>query len=167
MNLETRLLTTVLDILDRCMMRGKLVPLGGAYYGMAGLLAAVLLAGCGSGGGPKTYPLQVRLTSASGQPLPDVSVIFECSETNTSATGATDSNGVCALSTTKLGDGVTAGTHRVSVYMQASWADKPDRKGVDLEKLIPARCADPSTSGLEFAITKDGPRNLDIQLPAK
>ncbi|MDA0661108.1 MAG: carboxypeptidase-like regulatory domain-containing protein [Planctomycetota bacterium] len=144
------------------------VQLARVVFGIAtaaSLLAVLSLTGCNNG--QKVFPLKVRVTNASGQPLSGVSVVFNCAEAQKSANGSTDADGACSLSTFKPGDGVVLGKHSVSVFIPNSWEDKPDPKKKVATSAIPARYADPSTSGLEYTIAKDGPREVEIVIQAK
>jgi hypothetical protein len=84
-------------------------------------IVAVLLLGCGGGCGakgagasPDLIPVKGRVFF-KGQPLTSGTVRFEPDDFGRPAFGKLQSDGTFVLSTTKDGDGVVAGHHRVSI----------------------------------------------------
>lgn len=100
----------------------------------AGLLAAVLAAGCGDAGpagAVPTVPAEVTVTRG-GQPAAGAVVLFTpaggASAAAPGATGVAGPDGVVKLTTYRDGDGAPAGDYLVAV----TWPDDgPARKGGD------------------------------------
>lgn len=73
--------------------------------------------GCGPGAGPESstlVPAKGKVTYKS-QPLTQGDITFEPTDAGRAANGSIQPDGTFVLTTFKQGDGVVAGTHRVSV----------------------------------------------------
>lgn len=123
--------------------------------GWAGLMATVLLIGCG----PSLYPAGGTVTYEDGIPVPgDGTVVFEGTVGGRleMARGAIGPDGRFQLSTLKPGDGAYAGTYHVKLVPAPSDPDQPTRS----PKYHP-RYTEFETSGLEFEV-KPGANEFPI-----
>ena len=114
-----------------------------------------------------------------------MNVTFHAKDGSRGAVGVTDANGNFQLTTFTAGDGAVAGEHQVSItkYDQPKITPKgdgsvadtgddpetPEERGAgrdaDPKSMLPAKYADPKTSGLTATVTDAGdnkfPFNLD------
>jgi len=114
------------------------------------LPALLLLAGCG---GPKTYPVEGKVTFPDGTPLKGGLVTFSPKDPNAPRVGSrgeVGEDGSFRMSTHRPGDGVPEGAYRVAV--------SPPTAGPDADKprppLIDPKFTDFDTSELEFTVTR-------------
>ncbi|QDV32479.1 carboxypeptidase-like regulatory domain-containing protein [Tautonia plasticadhaerens] len=135
-----------------------------------GLLAAMLLAGCGEG--PGAGRLAVFPAGGSvlvrGEPAEGARVMLHPADPGVAAAGlfphsTADASGAFALTTYEAGDGAPAGRYRVSVTRpDPGFVPKtPEQReavalGEPAPDLLRGRYADPSRSGLEAEIVADG-----------
>lgn len=120
----------------------RLLPLAGS----AALLC--VLAGCG---GPRTYPVEGKVTFPDGTPLKGALVTLAPKGEDAppiGARGETDEQGVFRLSTYKLDDGAPEGTYRVAVAPPMH----PDPEKPP-PQLIDPRFSDYESSGVEFTVS--------------
>lgn len=119
------------------------------------LLAAVVAAGCGRSL-PSTGQVRGRVTF-DGRPLEGAAVLFVPEAGGAPGRGATGPDGSFTLSTFASGDGALIGRHRVAVVKDEMTGIKADAGGLSgpagpdgpkVKRLVPARYADPATSGL-------------------
>jgi len=89
------------------------------------LLLVTIALGCSSASGPKTAPVQGKITMA-GKPLPNVGVTFLPEGRGPTASGNTNENGEFTLRTVRPGDGAVIGAHHVVI---GSAEEGPRKKG--------------------------------------
>ncbi len=119
-------------------------------------ITCCLPAGCAPGY-PEASPVVGRVT-VNGEPLGSGEVQFLSSD-GLVATGRVEPDGSYRLTTFQPDDGAMPGSHQVSVKSQQSTG-----LGIDsLFEPVPARYADPETSGLTASVT-DGMNQIDLPL---
>ncbi len=116
----------------------------------------VLLAGCS--GKFATYPVEGRVTDASGAPLAGVQLTWQRIDPPLSALAITDADGNYRLGTLQAADGAPLGEYRISL-VEAETADPDAPPQLD----IPKRYASFETSGLRYTVEARSNR-YDIQL---
>lgn len=89
---------------------------------------ALVLAGCGGGDTPTTYPVS-GVVKYDGKPLANVAITFYPAE-GRPASGRTNEQGKFILTTFSPDDGAVAGEHRVTITPAA--ADAPVEPGADI-----------------------------------
>lgn len=143
-------------------------------------LAVVLLAGCNSSDFPPTVPVSGTVTMG-GKPMERLSVSFllEGAAARTGF-GVTNDQGEFQISTFDQDDGALLGTHGVTI------SDLPEKsaeaeentdptalygqpggmfgKQIKKKSRIPEKYANPKTSGLQAAVTEDGPNQFTFEL---
>lgn len=135
-------------------------------------LSVLLLAAIGCSGPvderPKTAKVRGKVTY-NGKPVEGAVVSFVSDDVPRAATGKTDANGEFTLTTYEPGDGAIIGTYKVAITKPAGEAAAddagydPDNPNPQYEKQmektepagkseIPAKYADPKTSGLTATV---------------
>jgi len=143
------------------------------------LLASVLAFGCGQQGAdrPKTVPVTGTVTHG-GAPVEGATVAFQSASGARGAVGVTDAGGKYTLTTFESGDGAVPGAYQVKIfkYKVASSEAVVDEDSEDYvsptedegeaeaENLLPAKYADPTTSGLTATVTEGGDNTFDFPL---
>lgn len=120
-------------------------------YSLVGLLAAVLLVGCGQSG-PRTYQIPGKLVYKDGSPVPGASIVLQTKvdEQVIAARGMVGPDGKFELTTFQNGDGVVAGEHDVSVSpIPAPDGPKP------VQPAVPSKYGDFTTSKLRTSVTPE------------
>ena len=112
------------------------------YHFFTIIFAFVLFAGCGGG----FVPTGGKVTYEDGTPVPYGGVVFETG--GFMADGAIRPDGTYTLSSLKPGDGLPAGTYRVSI--SGTQYDENDRR---IEHVDP-KFANPETSGLTAEVAR-------------
>jgi hypothetical protein len=118
--------------------------------GAAILGLVVILAGCGTSG-PKTYKIPGKLVYEDQSPVPGASVVLQTTIDGQviSARGMVGPDGAFELTTFKMGDGVVAGEHDVSV------SPLPAPDGAPAPPSIPMKYWDFATSELRTTVTPE------------
>ena len=143
---------------------------------MIAAVALTMLAGCG-GSLPvadieKVTPVSGTLTY-QGKPLPDYRVTFLPIDGKRAATGVSDAQGKFTMGTNDAGDGAPPGKHQVAfVWVPPNSAGEAGQEAIidDPSKLpkpsikIPAKYADPETSGQTVEIPPRGLTDLKFDL---
>jgi hypothetical protein len=122
------------------------------------LLLLLGVAGCGAG----LYPVRGKVTFEDGTPVISGLVVFERTEGDKTimARGALSPDGSFSLSSSRPGDGVSAGKYRVLVTVPEAWdEEEAKRRGPAFDK----RYMDFKTSGLEFEV-QPGANEYPIQV---
>lgn len=141
------------------------------------LIVAALMAapGCSQPGPTgtvlETAPVSGTLTY-QGQPLSSFLVVFTPVDGRRPATGRTDSAGRFQLGTNAPGDGAVVGAHKISVAFDPdtgvdSTQAMPIEDPAEMPKPpveIPAKYANPETSGLTQDVPASGVTDLKIDL---
>ena len=140
-------------------------------------LAAVVLAlpawGCGKAK-PATAPVTGRVL-LDGKPVADAAVMFEPIAGGVPARGSTGGDGSFTLSTFARDDGALVGRHRVSISKfvtegvaanEFGLEAAPGPPGLQPKAALPARYADPKTSGLEATVEAGG-TSVEFTLQSK
>ncbi len=140
-------------------------------------LSIVAIAGCGRRAGPapqieKVVPVSGTLTY-QGKPLDRYQVSFRPTDGRRPAVGVTDAAGRFVLSTNRPADGAPPGSHKVGI----AWAGLASTDSAvqepaidDPAKLpkpaieIPAKYANPDSSGLTQEVPNAGLKDLRIDL---
>ncbi len=149
-----------------------------SLYGV-GLFGFALALGCGQAGDdrPKTYPV-TGVVTYNGDPVEGATVALQSTAGGQGAFGVTDAGGRYTLTTYTSGDGAAPGQYKVKVTkVKAAQAgsggdtDSPDyvpptaedAPPAEPENLLPAKYADPSTSGLTATVAEsDNTVNFDL-----
>ncbi|MGH7201639.1 MAG: carboxypeptidase-like regulatory domain-containing protein, partial [Planctomycetaceae bacterium] len=121
-------------------------------------LAGLVLAGCGGGDQPETYPV-VGTVTLDGEPVDRAHVIFHPenpAQGGVTARGQTDESGAYQLTTFDTGDGAVAGTYTVTISKVD--AGETETMEVDLD--------DPGAAYDEMMTTGDPTVDVENQLPA-
>jgi hypothetical protein len=125
------------------------------------LLAALLAAGCGSGG---VHPVQGQVVWKDGSPAKELAgslIFFEQAEAQTSARGQIKEDGSFQLTTNHEGDGALAGQHTVTILeVGRKSAGGPDASAIAPGK-IDTRYSTPSTSDLRAEV-KPGQNKITL-----
>jgi hypothetical protein len=120
---------------------------------------ALLVEGCSFG--ERMHAVVGRVTTADGEVLPNVRVVFIAKGRSLTASGRTDADGRYTLGTRQVGGGAPAGDYTVLAF--------DDDRGNDIDHLKPsrvaARYADPVASGLS-ALVEPGAGPIDLILEA-
>ena len=123
--------------------------------GLALLLPAALVLGCGRGPSPRLAPVQGRVTYR-GQPVAAATVEFApdaaAGTRGPSSVGGTGPDGCFRLRCPPHGGGAVVGQHRVRVFLY------PGADGV------PPRYAHPDTSPLRVEVPEGGLSGLELVL---
>lgn len=139
------------------------------------VLATLLVAGCGDPGPraeiEKVVPVSGTLTYL-GKPLESYQVTFLPTDGRRAATGVTDAAGKFTMGTNKAGDGAPPGAHKVAFVWVAPNNDLPGQEQIidDPALLpkpaveIPAKYANPDTSGYTQEVPDDGIADLKFDL---
>ena len=139
--------------------------------------ALCFASGCGGAAdAPKLYRV-TGVVTYKGQDVPGAKVMFMGDGTKPPAVGITNDDGKYSLSSL-AGTGAVSGRHVVAVIKEAE-ADPAQKVNMTMEEaaaaaqapeksskptsLIPAKYADPQTSGLEFEVTT-GTNDFSIDL---
>ena len=135
-----------------------------------GLLGVVLLfsSGCGSDL-PKFAPISGMVTQA-GKPIAEAKIVLHPQEVQPTALpkpfAISDESGRFAITTLTARDGALPGKHAVTVELRA-----PRQAGEEMVRdgkhLLPARFADPATSGLTREVQPGENQWEPIDLPAR
>jgi hypothetical protein len=139
------------------------------------LLGSLLVLGCAGQPGadhPATYAVTGTVTH-NGQPVEGATVAFQAAAGSGGAIGVTDAGGKYALTTFKSGDGAVPGEYKVKVFKYKSQASAAvDESSEDYvapteneqtagsENLLPAKYADPATSGFTATVSEDASKNV-------
>jgi hypothetical protein len=134
--------------------------------GFASTCAALFSAGC-QPGGPKerTYPV-TGVVTLNNEPVADAAVTFHPAGSGKLAVGKTDASGRFTLTTTETGQsGAVPGRYRVTVAKYVSpeqpaavapsgeyQEQAPETTPAPAQNVLPAKYADPSTSGFEVEV---------------
>lgn len=152
------------------------------------VLLLVALSSCGRSVDPnrlKTYRVSGTVTQG-GKPVADANVSFHLKDGSQGAIGVTDASGNFTLTTFTSGDGAVAGEHVVTVTKfdrpkivprgDGSIADTGDEKEAPEEggksrrddaepkSLLPAKYADPKTSGLTATVSESGENKFEFKV---
>ncbi|MGC4006021.1 MAG: carboxypeptidase-like regulatory domain-containing protein [Pirellulales bacterium] len=135
----------------------------------AALLCACAASGCGNGF--KTVAVGGRVT-LDGKPVADAGVLFTPDRKGPTAAARTAADGTFTLKTGKL-DGAAPGVYRVAIQKEEVVGNQVDAKGEEIADArttikhgVPARYADPATSGLTLEI-KEATTDADFSLTSK
>lgn len=152
--------------------------LGAWMVAVAFVLASIV--GCGGGAGGKsdlkTFPVSGTVTQG-GKPVEGAVVTFRGA--TRSASGRTDATGKYTLSTAKPGDGAAAGDYKVSItklegaaaagaeasekeYVAPKEGDESGAASAGPKNLLPAKYANPDTSGLTATVKESGENKFDF-----
>lgn len=129
------------------------------FLASLGLLALLILAVLGCGGGQKTHPVTGKVTFPDGTPLTKGEVVFEGAEYE--ARGQIKEDGTYELGSYEVDDGAPPGSYRV--YLDGAAAGHSDdfEEGEDEPKpLVHPRFLSAETSKLECEV--DGETTFDI-----
>jgi 3',5'-cyclic AMP phosphodiesterase CpdA len=110
-----------------------------------------------------TYPVKAKVTYR-GQPVPGAYVVFRGSGTEPRqprADGITEADGSLRLSTYEAFDGLPAGPYSITVEWRKPAFRVGGKQGPNL---LPARYADPKTSGLTYTVKAGAASVLDLNL---
>lgn len=121
------------------------------YLGICVLGCFLLLTGCGD-----SHPNTIDVTGKvfhNGQPVDGANVVF--TSDGPLATGVTDAQGKFTLRTFSDGDGAIAGAHRVTITKNVSETSTPDNPYPTVKNMLPARYAQPDSSGLTADVGAD------------
>jgi hypothetical protein len=144
--------------------------------GLACGLFLPLLAGCGSDSGPTAVIEKVAPVSGTlkyqGKPLEFFQVTFLPTDGRRPATGVTDAEGKFTLGTNTQNDGAPPGQSRVTVVFvgppppdTATEVPIEDPALLPKPKIkIPAKYANPDTSGLTQNVPEEGITDLNLDL---
>jgi hypothetical protein len=123
----------------------------------------LFLSGCNSSGlAPVTG--QVLL---DGAPLPNASIQFVPQGTGRDATGATDAEGIFAMSTNEPRDGVMAGTYKVVVTARATAPPQQFASADEAMRAAAVAKPMPSSSIVPLKYTRVDQTPLTIEVPVK
>jgi hypothetical protein len=156
------------------------------FFSLALSLLTVLGAGCGGPERPNMAPVS-GVVSFQGQPLAGAQVSFHNDKSPRVASGVTDAQGKFTLTTFDPGDGAIIGEHRVSIaklqgaseLSSASAADPTAAYGSGMaaaasgkmstlqKNELPAKFANPTSSGLTVTVTKEGPNEFPFDIKAE
>ena len=140
----------------------RLVSRCGCLF-LASLALALPAAGC-SQAKPATAPVTGRVL-LDGKPVAAAAVMFEPLDGGVPARGSTGADGSFTLSTFARDDGALVGRHRVSISKfvtegvaanELGLEAAPGPPGLQPKAALPARYADPKTSGLEATVEAEG-----------
>lgn len=160
----------------------KTVGYSAVIVGIAVL--GLITVGCSKGSGLKTGNVSGTVTF-NGQPVANAQVVFQPKQGGQNAVGTTDAKGRYTLMT-GTDQGALIGEHRVTVTVQsgaeqlsginaadpsasygeammAAAAGRPPAAQTPSAGGIPAKYADPTTSGLEFTV-KEGSNTINLEL---
>lgn len=137
------------------------------------LCLSALFVGCSSGYGPQAE--QVATVPASGtitwkgQPLSSFRITLHPPGNQRPAAGVSDADGRFVLGTNAPSDGAVVGTHKVSVIWEQPVDDGLGTAPVDAAALkppvdLPAKFANPETSGLTLEVPAGGSSSLQLAL---
>jgi hypothetical protein len=152
-----------------------------AFFGLVWVAGPAILAGCGGNDHPETVPVAGTVTY-KGAPVEGAQVSFMAPGAPRAAIGTTNSQGKFQLTTFEENDGAVIGKHAVTI--SKSGADQPaggmdamnpsDAYGQAMgaaasgtgaeEGELPARYANPQSSGLEAEVTRDGTNDFTFPL---
>ncbi|TWT34352.1 hypothetical protein Enr8_17460 [Blastopirellula retiformator] len=135
--------------------------------------AIAVLAGCGGTAsrnpGVDVFPTRVRVTYQGG-PVEGARVSFNSTESQRSASGVTDADGIAELTTFDYGDGAILGNHQVKISkdvmetMREANPDDPTSAAVVRPKhFLPKRYGSFKSSGLTASVAQ-GENQLDFEL---
>jgi hypothetical protein len=128
------------------------------------VLAAVLLAqaGCG-GGGPRTAVVRGKVTY-QGKAVPNGTVMF-VPKSGPSATGEIQSDGSYTLTTTRSGDGAVPGTHQVVISAVQNQGDRlPEDRSPWPAPIVPSKYSSVATTDLKAEVKdQENEINFDLQ----
>ena len=116
-----------------------------------GLLVGFFLAGCSNSHEERVYPARGQVL-LENRPLAEAFVVLHRLDTEgRNLTARTDAMGRFELTTYSPGDGAPAGRYAATVEFRelVQEGDEPMRSG---RNLLPARYADPATSGLRCEV---------------
>ena len=156
------------------------------FFSLALSLLTVLWAGCGGPERPNMAPVS-GVVSFQGQPLVGAQVSFHNDKSPRVASGVTDAQGKFTLTTFDPGDGAIIGEHRVSIaklqgaseLSSASAADPTAAYGSGMaaaasgkmstlqKNELPAKFANPTSSGLTVTVSKEGPNEFPFDIKAE
>jgi hypothetical protein len=145
------------------------------------LFLTLSLVGCGeaSKGRPKLYPVS-GVVKYKGQPVKGAMVTFAAKDAPRGATGMTDDSGAYKLTTFDTNDGAPEGPQTITISKQevaaATSTMKPEDYAkamqgktsfappVNAQSTLPAKYADPKTSGLTRTVEKSGANTFNFDL---
>jgi hypothetical protein len=137
------------------------------------LVPVLLIIGCGRDdkwvqGRPPVYPTSGQVL-LDGEPVEKATVVFQPVDANGKpGTALTDARGYFQAETFESGDGLTAGTHRVSIR-KVHMADRDgniveavvdDGGGLKEKHFLPEKYANVETAGIEVTIEATGQNEL-------
>lgn len=123
-------------------------------------LVTIVAVGCADGA-PSVAPVQGKVTF-NGQPL-TTGRVMTMPAAGRGAGGEIKRDGTFELTTPDYGDGAIPGAHKVAVraFDESGATDPEFASG---KSLIPARYANPMTSGLMIEVTADGENAPTLEL---
>lgn len=159
------------------MVSRRIAGMGAASIGL------FLLVGCGPGGKarPAVYPVSGKVTF-KGQPVADAEITYQNPDSPRVAYGHTDAEGEYQLSTFGTNDGAVEGEHVVTIAKVQKNASAPamdaSQPGEDYDKMmtaaaegtmeiehqLPAKYANPETSGLKRKVIPGDVNTFDFDL---
>ena len=135
---------------------------------LAAVLAPLLLAAAGCGGGESAGPSLTGTVTFNGQPLPDANLTFEPDGPGgATAYGRSDENGVYTVHTGRSLEGIAPGKYNVGVEAYTIQPGMFDAAGNYVENgqlAIPKSFTSPKTSGLFVVVTEAPDNTADIPI---
>lgn len=135
------------------------------------------LLGCGESSGPgrpKLAPVS-GVIKFQGKPVANADVTFAGEGSPRFATARTDAEGKFALTTFDTNDGAVPGKHAITIAASPTGGKKPEEmtaqdminmgpRNPTAEGTLPAKYADPKTSGLSRTVVEGEPNTFTIDL---
>lgn len=155
----------------RCRGVGTMAPRV-RTWGLAGVVVAAAVAGCGKPAGPPFAPVSGKLL-VDGKGMPGITVMFVPDNAKgtkgPASVGVTDAEGSFSLAATGKRSGAVIGHHRVTAACPfnpagGSSADGQAQPGSPDACSIPAPYGDPSRSPLAVEVFADAAKNTAVAL---
>ncbi|MDZ4820315.1 MAG: hypothetical protein SGJ20_15215 [Planctomycetota bacterium] len=121
----------------------------------ASVILSIVAMGCGKGQLP-TYPTQIKVHLADGQPAAGARVMLRPLDGGMSAKGVADADGIARMTTFKEGDGAVAGRHLAAVGPPSVEGDSDMNRA---SFTFAGRFSRFETSKLEFEVSGNGNQN--------